>query len=250
MRNLVIDIGNSRVKYGVFINDELVGEAVTKGLQEGDILRLATNHHVENIIYSTVATAPHTDWIEKMQRHYYVLELCAETPLPIVNAYATPTTLGKDRLAAVVAAWYLYPNRTCLVIDAGTCMTLDVLQVDPQNGQGLYLGGNISPGIQMRLQAMHQFTARLPRVEPAILAKDYGDSTTRALQNGGVLGATLEIEGLAARLERSWPNLVVVLTGGDAEMLAKRTNCKIFVHSNLVLLGLQKILTYNVEQRT
>lgn len=250
MRNLVIDIGNSRVKYGVFVDDNLQAEAIATGLYEADIFRLATNHGVENIIYSTVAASPDADWVAKMQRHYRVVELTADTPLPIANAYATPATLGKDRLAAVVAAWYLYPGRNCLVVDAGTCMTLDVLHTDPATSRATYLGGNISPGVQMRLQAMHQFTARLPKVAAAALPTDYGNSTETALQNGGVLGAALEIEALAARLMPVWPDLAVILTGGDAELLANRANCKIFVHSNLVLMGLQQILTYNVEQQT
>ncbi len=99
----------------------------------------------------------------------------------------------------------------------------------------------------MRLRAMHEFTARLPQVEPLAAIQVWGTSTTTALQNGGGLGVALEIEALAGRLKQQWPDLKVLLTGGDASFLANNIECEIFVHSNLVLYGLHKILTYNVE---
>lgn len=243
MRNLVIDIGNTRTKYGVFYQEKLVEERLNMGLQLGDILSLATNHAVENIIYSSVAEVWPAEWTPELAAQYRLWSLDEHTLLPFVNGYATPATLGKDRLAAVAGAQYHYPGSNCLIVDAGTCITLDVLRAD-----GVFLGGNISPGIQLRLRAMHEFTARLPLVEPAVNDTIWGTSTLTALQNGGVQGAALEMEALAARLRRQWPNLKVLLTGGDASFLAKSIECEIFVHSNLVLYGLHKILTYNVEQ--
>lgn len=243
MRNLVIDIGNTRVKYGVFYQDKLVEEQLNTGVQLGDILRLATNHNVENIIYSSVAEEWPVDWTSKLETEYRLWSLNEHTLLPFENDYATPATLGKDRLAAVAGAQYHYPGTNCLVVDAGTCITLDVLRAD-----GVFLGGNISPGIQLRLRAMHEFTARLPLVKPAVNDSLWGTSTLTALQNGGVQGAALEIEALVARLSKQWSGLKVLLTGGDAPLLANSIECEIFVYSNLVLYGLHKILTYNVEQ--
>lgn len=243
MRNLVIDIGNSSVKYGCFANGELLETATADGVAASDIFRLLTNHQLKNIIYSSVAAGLDADLLEQLAANYRVSELTATTALPIQNAYATPATLGKDRLAAVVGAWGLYPETYCLVVDAGTCMTLDVLDAD-----GVYRGGNISPGIQMRLKAMHQQTSRLPLVDVTDkVALNWGISTSTALQNGGILGAALEIEALASRLRKNWPNLKILITGGDAILLAKRIEYEIFMHSNLVLSGLNKILAYNVQ---
>ncbi|PSR09292.1 MAG: pantothenate kinase [Bacteroidetes bacterium] len=242
MHNLVIDIGNTRVKYGLFSSGVLVDKVVVDQLSLSDILQLATNHRVENIIYSSVSNWLAAPEAAILQNRYRIMELAATTPLPITLGYTTPATLGKDRLAAVVGAWSCYPGQDCLVVDAGTCITTDFLRAD-----GHYLGGNIAPGIRLRLRAMHEFTARLPLVEPGTWTQNWGTSTTTALQNGGWLGAALEIEALAVRQQREWPDLKVLITGGDAEILAKRIEYKIFVHSNLVLLGLNKILTYNVE---
>lgn len=243
MRNLVIDIGNTRVKYGLFYQQRLVEVFYNKEIQPADILRLATNHNVENIIYSSVAGLWPTEETTELEAKFRVWSLTEHTLLTFVNAYATPATLGKDRVAAVAGAQHHYPDTNCLVVDAGTCITLDLLRAD-----GVYVGGNIAPGIRMRLRAMHEFTARLPLVEPQVSKSLWGDSTQTALQNGGVLGAALEIEALAIRLRKQWFELKVVMTGGDAELLTKQTECEILVHSNLVLEGLNKILNYNVEQ--
>ena len=179
-----------------------------------------------------------------MNRSFHYRQLDTRTPLPVENRYATPETLGKDRLAAAIGAWAQYPGQHCLVVDAGTCLTLDLV-----TAEGSYLGGNISPGVRMRLRAMHAFTARLPQVDVGAYKALLGQSTESALQNGGLLGAVLEIEGLASRLSDSYPGLITVLTGGDAAILAERLKSKIFVHLNLVLEGLNKILEYNVELR-
>lgn len=243
MRNLVIDIGNSRVKYGVFLDGELQLESRLERWSASDILALATNHHPENIIYSTVGQELPAEAERELRESYRLFELDQKLPLPFVNAYETPATLGKDRLAAAAGAQHWYPGNNCLIVDAGTCITLDLLQAD-----AVYMGGNIAPGVRMRLKAMHEQTARLPLVAPKKTPQIWGTTTETALQNGAVLGSALEIEALAMRLQERWTDLQVVLTGGDAAFLANSLECKIFVHSNLVLWGLNKILTYNVEK--
>ncbi|MEM1214915.1 MAG: type III pantothenate kinase [Bacteroidota bacterium] len=239
MRNLVIDIGNTRVKYGVFTDGQLVHQQTAATALADDIFALLTNHSLTNIIYSSVATSLDPQLAQDLAAKYRLIELNAATTLPIVNDYATPDTLGKDRLAAVVGAQALFPATNCLVVDAGTCMTLDVLRAD-----GHYLGGNISPGVQMRWRAMHTQTARLPLVTEAGPEALWGTDTQSALQQGGLLGAALEIEALAQRLALDWPDLKVLLTGGDASLLANRIKYRIFVRPNLVLAGLNAVLTY------
>ena len=243
MRNLVIDQGNSKVKYGIFTDDNMEQMVSKDSLNIDEILNLATNQQLENIIYSTVAQTISDNDKGRLEEQFYFLELTHQLKLPIAMAYQTPSTLGLDRLAAVVGAYALFPQQTCLVVDAGTCMTLEILSKN-----GTYLGGNISPGVHMRLQAMHEFTARLPLVEVGKWDENWGVSTETALQNGGLLGACLEIEGLERRLRQKWPQLKCLITGGDAKLLANQLSCKIFIYTNLVLIGLNKILTYNVEK--
>lgn len=243
MRNLVIDQGNTSVKYAIFIEGQLKQKWQAALWNIDDILDQLTNHKIENVIYSSVAKTLSTNDKGRLMEKTNFLELTKELALPIHNAYATPATLGKDRIAAAVGAFALYPFEACLIVDAGTCMTLDVI-----DDGATYLGGNISPGVQMRLKAMHQFTARLPHVQLEGWDKDWGNSTQTALENGGLLGAVLEIEGLINRLQQQWPNLKCLLTGGDAQALATRLNDTFIVQTDLVLLGLNKILRYNVEK--
>lgn len=241
--NLVIDIGNTRTKAGLFRNGKLEYREARENREIGDLLALATNHKAENVILSTVADAVATPLREALASRFFFMELSAATPLPIKNLYRTPETLGKDRLAAVVGAYALYPGQACLVVDAGTCITYDLL-----SSGGDYLGGNISPGIAMRLKAMHTFTARLPLVAPGPLEEWIGDSTEAALRNGGQLGALLEAEGYLRYCRSRFGAIHGIFTGGDADFFAKNLKSEIFVNHNLVLIGLDQILNYNVKR--
>jgi type III pantothenate kinase len=243
MSNLAVDIGNTRTKLGLFSKDSaLMTVSQHEDFDFDKVLTTATNHAVEKIIFSSVGHQLTDEQTVILGRHFYWLELDTRTPLPIQNHYLTPSTLGKDRLAAVVGASELYPGENCLVIDAGTCITYDLLEAGRH-----YRGGNIAPGLQMRYQAMHTFTQRLPLVD--VTAEDgwLGNTTETALQRGGLLGVTFEIEGYLAHCAAQFGKIRGVLTGGDADFLAKQVKSKIFVHRNLVLTGLNKILNYNVE---
>ena len=167
-----------------------------------------------------------------------------KTPLPIQNKYKTPKTLGKDRLAAVVAAKELYPRKHCLVIDAGTCITYDLI-----TKESVYLGGAISPGMDMRFQAMNTFTAKLPLVKRKKTTNLIGNTTNSALQSGGVLGAVFEMEGFIRAYRKDFSPLTVILTGGAADFFAIFLKTKIFVHHNLILIGLNKLLNHNAGKK-
>ena len=172
-----------------------------------------------------------------------VLELTAETPLPFENTYKTPETLGRDRIAAMAGAQVLAPGKDCLVIDCGTCIKYDLLKAGNQ-----YLGGNIAPGAKMRIKAMHAFTARLPEVSMEMPAGKLGSSTETALQNGALRGAVLEMKGLVDALAGETKNLVVMLTGGDADFFAPHLKVKgLRVEPDLLLHGLNHILEYNIK---
>jgi type III pantothenate kinase len=244
MKNLVIDIGNNRTKLGLFEDANLVAKEVLSADQQTKILEWLTNHQPKNTILSTVGQ-PLPVKLEQQIRtlSLYFIKLSQDTPLPIQSQYQTPETLGKDRIAAVIGASVHFPNEHCVIIDAGTCITYEVLHA--RKG---YLGGNIAPGLYMRYKAMHEFTANLPLVENEEVLQTIGYSTKSALQNGGQLGCLYEIEGFVADMELKIGQLNVILTGGDADFFAKKMKRKIFVHHNLVLEGLNKILSYNVEK--
>ncbi len=164
------------------------------------------------------------------------------TPLPLANAYQTPHTLGTDRMAAAVGAWSEAPGHNILIIDAGTCVTYDIV-----SAAGIYEGGNIAPGLRMRLQAMHEFTQRLPLVDIPLRLPWLGRNTTEALQAGGVGGMLLEMGGMITRYRRRLENLKVFLTGGDANFFGNHLKRRIFVSPELVLKGLNQILLYNLR---
>lgn len=239
--NLTIDIGNTRTKVALFNKNKLQETHTWENGDWSKLSELITNQKVKKIIYSTVVSID-SDIEQWLKNHFYTLELTADTPLPIYNLYRTPQTLGKDRLAAVVGAYELYPQESCLIIDAGTCITYDIL-----NAEGEFLGGNIAPGIRMRLKAMHTFTAKLPLVKTTDIIEKIGYSTESAMQIGGQWGTVLEMEGYIAWCKEKFGLINVILTGGDADFLGKHLKIKIFAHPNLVHIGLNKILNYNVE---
>lgn len=244
--NLVIDIGNTRAKAAVFQNEKMVCREVWTAFSKNDLIGFAYNHNVGNVILSSTAKVP--EWTAAfLKEHRFSLELTNQTPLPIGIQYATPKTLGRDRIAAAVGAWAEYPSENVLVVDAGTCITMDVL-----SAEGHFLGGNISPGIGMRLKAMHHFTAKLPLLEPnnspLPTSGWIGGSTEEAIRNGGELGALLEVKGFIAFCRRRFRPLRIVFTGGDAYFFVRNLKTKIFAHQNLVLSGLNQILLFNVKQ--
>lgn len=159
---------------------------------------------------------------------------------PFKISYKTPGTLGQDRLAAVSAVYTLYKRQNVLVIDAGTCITYDFL-----SSSGEYVGGNISPGIQMRLAAMHYYTEKLPRVFMTGDIKWLGQSTEEAIRAGGGAMAIMEARGMISYLEGKFGNLTIVLTGGDYFYFVKYLEGEKFVEPNLVLLGLNEIMKNN-----
>jgi type III pantothenate kinase len=181
---LTLDIGNTRVKAGLFEDNRLVRHTNWSDVSLHDLPDWLGGCALRGVVVaSVVADAPDLDWLRARTE---VWELTAQTALPFRNAYRTPETLGKDRVAAVAGAQALFPGRDCLVVDCGTCIKYEWL-----TAAGVYEGGNIAPGLRMRIQAMHAFTARLPEVEIEMPASPIGDSTVTALQNGALRGAVM-----------------------------------------------------------
>jgi len=240
--NLTIDIGNSRTKLALFQGDNLVERWLWPDWSIEDLLQLITNHKVQNVLLCSVGRRLNTVEIAQVEQHCYFMQLEADTALPIVNGYKTPQTLGKDRIAAVVGAYALFPGENCLVVDAGSCITYEFL-----SATGVYLGGNIAPGVKMRLRAMHEFTARLPEVELKGIEDWIGDSTKNAMNNGALLGTAFEIEGHVQKWATEAGNIRIILTGGDAALLLETMHLHAIHEPDLVLIGLNKILKHNVE---
>ncbi len=238
---LAIDRGNSRTKIGVFNQQgEIVFSHAHLELSMSEIQQIINQHKVNHII---VTTSGNKSWsVEELDVPGKKIELDHTTRLPIQIIYSTPQTLGRDRIAATCGANALFPGRNCLIVDAGTCITMNLLL-----GSGIFLGGNIAPGIQMRLKAMHDYTANLPLVEAAIPALSIGDSTLHALQNGACLGAVMEIEGILNRARKAYGEVLLVITGGDSGLLAGELESQIFVSPELVMKGLFQILVLNVD---
>lgn len=238
---LILDIGNSRVKLAIYKGNVQKSLAVTKIFSESWLLEQLAEYPLERGIVS--ATGPIPDWLSGiLESKMTWFELNHESKLPFVIAYRTSETLGRDRIAGLAGALALGYIPPFLVIDAGTCLTIDLL--DPNN---VFPGGSISPGMQMRLEAMHTFTHRLPLTALDNDAQLPGTDTHKALTAGAQMGTVCEIEGQIAHYREQYPNLNVVLTGGDTEFLVRRLKSAIFVHADLVLTGLNYILNYQTN---
>ena len=246
MRTLALDIGNTAVKAGCFEGPTL--REFAAGLSAEQVWALVRRWQPQHLIVSSVAenAALRAGELRALVPGEILAFDPVSTAIPLRNAYATPGTLGADRLASVVGAAGLRPGRDTLVVDAGTALKMDLVTAD-----GTYHGGSIGPGLQMRLRALHTFTGRLPLL--ALPAADatiplVGDSTTGSLLSGVVNGTVAEINGLLAQYQQRHPGIGVVLTGGDAAFLAARLPARIFVVPELVLLGLNRILVYHVDK--
>lgn len=193
-------------------------------------------------IYSTVSNTDEEliAYLKSNLQHFVFLD--ESVALPITVRYKTPNTLGKDRLAAVVGAHSLLPERDLLVIDAGTAITYEVVEAP-----GIYLGGNISPGMTTRFKALNHFTKKLPLVSEPEEISLIGTDTVTAIQDGVVNGIVYEMDGYIEALRQKYPNLFVFLTGGHSFYFESRLKNSIFADINLVLTGLNIILEYNVE---
>ncbi len=241
MRNLIVDIGNSRIKTAVFEDDALISE---NSFEDFDLFRaFSAKLDFQHAIISSV-TYQESQLNELLP--YSFLFLNTKTRLPIENKYQTPETLGVDRKAAVVGARAVEAVGNLLAIDLGSCITYDFL--DEQNR---YWGGAISPGLQMRFRAMHQQTARLPLVDlsKASVPDLIGGSTVSCMRGGVYFGILYELTGFIEQYQAEYKSLKVIICGGDSIFFESLTKDHIFVIPNLILYGLNRILSYNVNHQ-
>lgn len=241
--NLVIDIGNTLAKLVAFDGDTPVDEMRTSNETLEALPAFLQKHPFRQGITGSVIHIPAEAERQIQQAGIPMLRLNASTPIPIHNDYRTPETLGADRLAAAVGAYTLCPGRDVLIIDAGTCLTFDFI-----DRHGHYRGGSISPGLQMRLKALHAFTSRLPLTDSEGDAPEVGCDTETCIRSGVVQGIKCEIEGRIEQFRTKCPNLLVFLTGGDKFHFDSKIKNLIFADKYIVPRGLNSILTFNNEQ--
>lgn len=223
----------------IFDDDSQISKNVFFNNQEKDIQEYLVQSNYDKAIISSTKEIP------SFYKKASFIELNNKTPLPINLAYDTPKTLGSDRIALSVGASILFPNKNCLIIGTGTCITLDFLAKT-----GEYLGGAISPGLTMRLQSLNIFTDKLPLVKLKKNKKEFpliGKTTEESIESGVLNGTFAEIEGTIAKYKENYKDLTVILTGGDLKLFEKNLKSNIFVFSNLQAIGLNRILNYNAE---
>jgi type III pantothenate kinase len=239
--HLVIDMGNSLVKTALFENGEICFKKVSPGFTSEILDSILDSKQIDAAIVSSVRGTTDLEALFKAVS-FPVLFPDATTPLPIKNQYGSPATLGMDRLAAVTGARALFPEKDLLVINAGTCLTMDFLSED-----GVYHGGSIAPGLEMRLRALNQFTGKLPLESPT---KENipltGNTTSASILSGVINGMIAETDGFIAQYRTQFPELNVILSGGDIFFFDKKLKNRIFAIENIVLYGLNQILEYNV----
>lgn len=238
--NLVVDIGNTRLKYAFFRQ----GERLQTGYEREELFR-QLKHYVEEGMTVSVflsGSGKIEDSLRSRLMHYaaYWLEARPGMPLPVSVGYETPETLGFDRIAGCIGARLFFPDKDILVVDSGTAITYNYL-----NKAGVFLGGNIAPGQEIRFRSLHLYTDKLPYVKAERKLKAYGKNTYDAIRIGVMKGIQWEVNGCIAEFLQAYPDGQVVVTGGNGMYLEGELSRDVFFEKYLGLYGLNEILEYN-----
>lgn len=225
---LGVDAGNTVIKVAVFQSDSI-----------GEVQRFESWEEIHQSFPEHLLVISSVRSLEGLEGDHMVLG--SSTPIPMQLNYETPETLGPDRLAAAIGTWAFFPGKNILIIDGGTCITYDLVTKD-----GVFQGGIISPGLEMRYKAMHSFTHGLPGFSPDLLEHPVpGKSTEACMRIGAEEGLKNEIEGFLERFNKKYPDLQVVITGGSLPHFDSKTKKHIFASSKIVLSGLHAIWKFN-----
>lgn len=239
---LIIDKGNTLTKVFIFKDDKIIARAKFDKLDVFLLDKIFKEYPITSSIYSHVGNSDDEN-ISFLNAHSAFFQFSYLTSIPIHNKYASPETLGLDRLAAACAAQAIFPNQHVLSIDLGTCITYDFV-----NEQSEYLGGGISPGLHLRFKALNTFTAQLPLIEPTSrMPKLIGDTTENAILSGVMNGFIQEITGIIEQYQQKYKGLQVLMCGGDLSFFDTSLKNSIFARPDLVAEGLNSILKYNVQ---
>ena len=240
---LAIDVGNTQIKLAVFEQNTLINKKI---IPYSDWKKEVQNtlfffSEIKNIAVASVGKLQKSDFLG-LKEGVEVSFISHESKFPFQNHYATPNTLGMDRMVLTSGAVLKFPNQNRLVIDAGTCITYDF--VDENN---VYHGGAISPGIRLRYESLNNFTANLPLLTIDQPKNSIGNSTEQSIHSGVINGITFEIDGFISSILNKNDNFIIILTGGDAEFLAERLKNTIFANSNFLLESLNQTFQYNQQ---
>ena len=239
--NLIIDIGNTSTKLAVFQRDKVLIAKTVEGfslvIEVENLLKQFTE--IKRGFVSSVGFLSE-DELKTLEKRLPMTVLNSTLKLPFKVHYKTPNSLGADRLALMAAAATQYSGKNVLVIDAGSCITYDFI-----DSKKNYLGGAIAPGIQMRYKSLGDFTSSLPILQKIVPKSSIGNSTQDSIHSGVINGVLYEIEGTVNEYQNKYPDLTVILTGGDADFLCKQLKISIFANSDFLLEGLNFLLEYN-----
>jgi type III pantothenate kinase len=239
-----IDVGNTAVKTGFFEKGSLLESFSFPTFPLSNLYTKLEGRFLDNCILSSVVRIPeHVLSYLKIKSKLFI-NLDHKTPLPIRLSYNNAGTLGSDRIALAVAAGALYPERDVLVIGMGSCITYNIISKEAE-----FLGGAISPGLQMRFRAMNAFTSGLPLAEATEETELAAKDTEAALASGVVNGIIFETEGFVRKLKETYKQLAVIISGGDSRYFAERISFEADLQPEMALSGLQKILDFNVKKK-
>ncbi|MBR1809285.1 MAG: type III pantothenate kinase [Paludibacteraceae bacterium] len=243
--NLCIDQGNSRTKVALFREDgKLQKSFIYRSFHSSDVERLFSLYPITDAIISSVSNIEPAvvNVLHRQSRGFILFD--HTTPVPIRNMYDTPQTLGQDRLAAAVGANALFPDTDLLIIDAGSAITYDFVSKD-----NCYMGGNIAPGIKMRLTVLRQMTKKLPQVEVEEnqLIPLFGKNTNDAIAAGVIRGIAFEVKGYMRTLSERVGDFQTIISGGSAPYIVNNLQQQVRVEKHLVLMGLNRILCFNKQ---
>ncbi len=241
---LAVDIGNTKIKAAVFENDTFIEKMVFESVDASKTLKKIFSKYPEisQSVLSSVGEG-HEEMLSVLKNNTFLTVISHTTLFPFQNKYATPHTLGVDRMVLSAGAVLQYPEQNRLVIDAGTCITYDFITTENH-----YLGGAISPGLRLRYEALHNFTAKLPLLSAEMPENYIGSSTQQSIHSGVINGLLHEMQGFINQYKKQYPDLKIILTGGDAEFLAKQFKNTIFANSNFLLESLNHLYTYTVRK--
>lgn len=240
--NLAIDLGNTRLKAAIFKSHDLVQSFFLEYQNMNDFQTLVDISGIDRIAITTVKDIPESLSYLMNKWNKPVLNVDANTPLPIKLKYHTPATLGSDRICNAVAGSTIFPSQNVLIIDLGTCNKYDFVDED-----GNYLGGSIAAGFKMRLDAMHEFTANLPLINTVRTEDFIGKSTKLSMETGNYWGVVGEIKEFVRQYQSHFNDTKVVATGGYLSYFEKVLKNFIFADPNLTLKGLNSILNFQQD---
>lgn len=246
--NLCVDQGNSRTKVALMTDEgKMINHFIYKQFSSAEVERLFDLYVITDSIISSVVNieAAVVNTLARRSQHFVLFD--HNTPVPIVNKYDTPQTLGQDRLAAAVGAKSLCPDENLLIIDAGSALTYDFV-----TEEGEYIGGNIAPGFKMRFTMLHRMTKKLPLVEAEEneLIPLFGKNTRDAISAGVIRGVAYEVKGYMRTLKEKTPHFKAFITGGNAPYIMNNVRTGLHFEKHLVLIGLNEILIFNKKQST